>query len=217
MGIAATTPPTTCACFTATATTSFTVRGVYDKGPYPEEPREGKALTRGSGTRVVNTPCNTYPATVQITHSAHPLCGQWVTVRSVLQEGQEYYLLVEWPDNGQVRRIPQAWTDQAVVEPATPGARFTPQQLRTLRQWLDARLPVALDKEAERVSPEKQCTISGGDPYASEARPDPAAGSLASSLPTPTATTPHPAEPMGAAGGTTHREIQPGSATRRAQ
>jgi hypothetical protein len=166
---------------------------------------------------VVNTPCNTHPATVQITHSAHPLCGQWVTVRRVLREGQEYYLLVEWPDNGQVRRIPQAWTDQAVVEPATPGARFTPQQLRALRQWLDARLPVALDKEAEKVSPEKQHTISGGGTHASEAGSDPVAGSLASSLPTPAATTPHPVEPMDAAGGTTHRESQPSSATRRAQ
>ena len=31
----------------ATVTTSFTAQGAYDKGTYPEEPREGKALTRG--------------------------------------------------------------------------------------------------------------------------------------------------------------------------
>jgi hypothetical protein len=27
----------------------YGIQGAYDKGPYPEEPREGKALTRGSG------------------------------------------------------------------------------------------------------------------------------------------------------------------------
>jgi hypothetical protein len=28
--------------------TSFTAQGAHDKGPYSEEPREGKSLTRGS-------------------------------------------------------------------------------------------------------------------------------------------------------------------------
>jgi len=36
----------------APVTTSFTAQGVYDKGPHPEEPREGKGLTRGSGVAV---------------------------------------------------------------------------------------------------------------------------------------------------------------------
>jgi hypothetical protein len=45
-------PSTTRAYFTVTATTSFTAQGAWDKGSYPEEPREGKALTRGSGVRV---------------------------------------------------------------------------------------------------------------------------------------------------------------------
>ena len=33
---------------TDTATTPFTAHGANDNGPYSEEPREGKALTRGS-------------------------------------------------------------------------------------------------------------------------------------------------------------------------
>jgi hypothetical protein len=44
-----------------TVTTSFTAQGAYDKGPYPEEPREGKALTRGSG---VATGWATAPPTI---------------------------------------------------------------------------------------------------------------------------------------------------------
>jgi len=44
-----TTLSTTCAYFTATVMTLFMAKGACDKGPYPEEPREGKSLTRGSG------------------------------------------------------------------------------------------------------------------------------------------------------------------------
>ncbi len=97
----------------------------------------------------MNTPCNTHPERVKIVHPAHPLCGQQVTVQRVLREGQKHYLLVKWPDNGQVCRIPQAWTDQAITVPATSGARFTPQQLSTVRQWVDAHLAVTLDGEVK--------------------------------------------------------------------
>ncbi len=139
-----------------------------------------------------NTPCNKCPATVQITHPAHPLRGQRLTVRRVLQEGGTDYLFVEWPDNGQVRRIPQAWTDQAITEPAMPGARFTLPQLRAVRQWLDVHLPEALDKTVERVSLEKKHTISGGDPDVPGASSSAVTVSLASAVAVPTTATSHP-------------------------
>ena len=40
--ITTTTHSTTCACFTATVTTSLMAKGACDKGLYPGEPREGK-------------------------------------------------------------------------------------------------------------------------------------------------------------------------------
>jgi len=98
---------------------------------------------------------------VRITHPVHPLRGQYVSVRQALREGSDLYYLVECPD-GQAQRIPQVWTDQAVIEPATPGARFTPHQLVTLRRWADDHLRSAsLDKEREIVPFEENS--SGGN------------------------------------------------------
>ena len=142
---------------------------------------------------MVNTPCNTHPERVKIVHPAHPLCGQQVTVQRVLREGQKHYLLVKWPDNGQVCRIPQAWTDQAITVPATPCARFTPQQLSTVRQWLDAHLAVTLDGEVKGVSLEEKLTTSGGNTHENATSSGSATGPLASAVPSPTAATTRPA------------------------
>ena len=105
----------------------------------------------------------------------------------MLREGQELYVLIEWPD-GQVRRIPLAWTDQVVVEPTTMGARFTPVQLLTLRRWLDDHLEAGLDKEAVIVSPEEKVAFSGGDDNETEDVLCPPPTHLASPIPPSTAT-----------------------------
>ena len=100
---------------------------------------------------------------MRITHPVHPLRGRHVSVRQALREGSDLYYLVECPD-GQTQCIPRAWTDQAIVEPATPGARFTPRQLLTLRRWLDDRFRKALLDEAEEIeSPGRKENLSGGD------------------------------------------------------
>lgn len=118
--------------------------------------------THGSGSGFVNTLCNTCPTTVRITHPVHPLHDQYVSVRQTLREGNDQYYLVEGPD-GQGQRIPRAWTDQVVIEPATPGARFTPHQLVTLRRWVDDHLwSASLDKEREIV-PFEENSLGGND------------------------------------------------------
>ena len=117
----------------------------------------------GSGSRVVNAPCNTYPATVQITHPAHPLRGQMVSVQRVLHQPAGIEFLIEWPD-GQAGCIPLGWTDQTNNEPVTPGAKFKLKQLTILRRWLDSHLrPSRLDKQSEIVSPERKDNFSGGN------------------------------------------------------
>jgi hypothetical protein len=65
--------------------------------------------------------------------------------------GTADWLVIESPELGEVRRIPQAWTDQAISEPGALGARFTPMQLRTARRWLDIRSGLALDKPAAQT------------------------------------------------------------------
>ena len=85
-----------------------------------------------------------------------------VSVRQALREGSDLYYLVECPD-GQAQRIPRGWTDQAIVEPATPGARFTPRQLLALRRWLDDHSEALLDDWEEIESPERKEHLSGGD------------------------------------------------------
>ena len=98
-----------------------------------------------------------------ITHPVHPLRGRHVSVRQALREGNDLSYLVDCPD-GQAQRIPRAWTDQAIVEPATAGARFTPRQLLTLRRWLDDRFRKALLDESEEIeSPGRKENLSGGD------------------------------------------------------
>ncbi|MCP4285393.1 MAG: hypothetical protein GY792_13210 [Gammaproteobacteria bacterium] len=135
---------------------------------------------------MVNTLYNTLPEKVKIIHPAHPLCGQQVPVRRVLREGRKHYLIIQWPDNGQVVRIPQAWTDQAMPVPATPGARFTPQQLSAVRQWVDTHQPVTLDKEVERGSLEEKLIPSGGHTHENQVRSGSATAPLASAVPSPT-------------------------------
>ena len=110
-----------------------------------------------------NALCNTYPATLQITHPVHPLCGQMVLVRRVLHQPRGIEFLIEWPD-GQVGCIPLNWTDQTSSEPATPGAKFKLNQLTILRRWLDSHLrPDGLDKQSEVVSPEGKHNSAGGN------------------------------------------------------
>jgi len=121
----------------------------------------------------VNKLCNTNPATVRITHATHPLCGQCVSIQQTIQRKDELHFLIERP-GGQVQLIPISWTDQAVVEPSAPGARFTPHQLITLRRWLDGHLQSnSLDKSEHVVSPkrksrpfrvkESEATLLGGN------------------------------------------------------
>lgn len=83
-------------------------------------------------------------------------------MRQALREGGDLYYLVECPD-GQAQRIPRAWTDQAIIEPATPGARFTPRQLLALCHWLDDHSKVLLDDWEEIESPGRKEYLSGGD------------------------------------------------------
>jgi hypothetical protein len=135
---------------------------------------------------------------VCITHPVHPLRGRHVSVRQALREGCDLYYLVEYPD-GQAQRIPRAWTDQAITEPATPGTRFTPRQLLTLRRWLDDHFQKALLDETEEIeSPGRKENLSGGD---DERKQDlcQRAEALVSSAADSEATTPGHAGEVGAA------------------
>ena len=110
-----------------------------------------------------NALCNPDATLVRVTHEAHPLRGCCVTLRQVRDQGGESFLVIERPD-GQVQQIPRSWTDLAVPEPATPGARFTPRQLLALRRWLDT--PRGVRRRAggeEVVSSAKNGEGSGGN------------------------------------------------------
>ena len=136
---------------------------------------------------------------MHITHPVHPLRGRYVSVRQALREGSDLYYLVECPD-GQAQRIPRAWTDQAIVEPATPGARFTPRQLLTLRRWLDDHLRKALLDETEEIeSPGREENLSGGDDDEREQDLFQPAEALVNSAANSAATTPDHAGEVGAA------------------
>lgn len=136
---------------------------------------------------------------MRITHPVHPLRGRCVSVRQALREGSDLYYLVECPD-GQAQRIPRAWTDQAVVEPATPGARFTPRQLLTLRRWLDDHFrKVLLDKPKEIESPGREVNLPGGDDDECEQDLCQSAEALVSSATESTATTPNSTGKVGTA------------------
>ena len=122
-----------------------------------------------------------------------------MSVRQALREGSDLYYLVECPD-GQAQRIPRAWTDQAVVKPATPGARFTPRQLLTLRRWLDDHLRKALLDETEEIeSPGREENLSGGDDDEREQDLFQPAEALVNSAANSAATTPDHAGEVGAA------------------
>ena len=152
----------------------------------------------GSGRATVNTLCNTSQSTVQITHAAHPLCGQSVIVQHILKEGQKHSLIVEWPDDGPVCCVPQEWTDQAIPGLASPGARFTPQQLCAVREWVDAHWPSGLDKSAKVCLLEAKTINSGGNTDASDANTRAVAGRVVSAV---GATTTATCSPTGAVGG----------------
>ena len=165
--------------------------GADGNSPCAEEPDEGESLTSGSGSRLDNTLCTACPLTVQITHPAHPLRGRSLPVRRVFREGGESHYVVEWPD-GNPQRIPLAWTDQAQVGSAMAGARFSPHQLLTLRQWLEgrcSRAAVDKDEEANRMAPEKAPDISGGHDHESASDLCPPTSGVAEPAPVVPATT----------------------------
>ena len=120
-------------------------------------------MSGGSGSRTGNALCNTCPATVQITHPAHPLHGQSVSVRRTLQQREGVVFLVEGSD-GQVICIPLDWTDQASSELGMPGSKFTVKQLTMMRRWLDShRGTVGLDRQLEIISLEGKDHFAGGN------------------------------------------------------
>jgi len=139
----------------------------------------------------------------RIIHAAHPLHGCHVPIRQVLRKGGEVHLLIDRPD-GDVQLIPQRWTDRALQVQATPGARFTPKQLLTLRRWLDERQPLAgfdKDRVGGIVSGVKT-NILGDDAHEQESLSSQSRSSVVSTDRAATASVAVSADEMGATGPT---------------
>jgi len=117
------------------------------------------------GSRSVNTLYNPTGGAreVEIIHPAHPLRGQRLPVRRRYQEGGESYVMVEWP-GGQVRRIPLSWTELGAEIGSTPGAKFSPSQLRAIRAQLD-QLTQVKNETGDGVVSGEATIASGGDDH----------------------------------------------------
>jgi hypothetical protein len=78
------------------------------------------------------------PTSLRITHPAHPLKGQILTVLPMVGAKLDpTHFLVGLPD-GEQQLIPAEWTDRVTPPRTLPGALFLFERLLRLRQRLDA-------------------------------------------------------------------------------
>jgi hypothetical protein len=81
-------------------------------------------------------------ASVLITHPAHPLKGQILTILPMVGGKLESKQLLVALPNGEQQLIPTEWTDQTDPPHSLPGALFLFERLVILRQRLDSLLEV---------------------------------------------------------------------------
>lgn len=109
--------------------------------------------------------------TVQITHPAHPLKGQILTVLPMVGgKLDSTQILVSLP-NGEQQLIPTEWTDLVDPSRSLPGALFLFERLVILRQHLDCLLEKTVKQAILTVS-EPALDQSGGG-YVDQRSPDP--------------------------------------------
>jgi hypothetical protein len=108
---------------------------------------------------------------VQITHPAHPLKGQILTVLPMVGgKLDSTQILVALP-NGEQQLIPTEWTDLENPPRTLPGALFLIERLVLLRQRLDCLLEKEVKQAILTVS-ESELDRSGGS-YVDQRSPNP--------------------------------------------
>ena len=108
---------------------------------------------------------------VQITHPAHPLKGQILTVLPMVGGKLDASQILVALPNGEQQLIPAEWTDQVDPPHSLPGALFLFERLVILRQKLDCLLEKGV-KQAILTVNEPEPDRNGGS-YVDQRSPNP--------------------------------------------